>query len=257
MDIQLLKQLKVLVIGDYCIDIFKYGTCERLSPEAPVPVFNYKYLTKTDGMAGNVVNNLKSLNVNAALETSYSEIIKERLIDLKSKQHIVRIDYEQEIEPVKFESIRNINSYDSIIISDYNKGAINDTLIKEVTKHFKGPIFVDTKKQDLSLFENCIIKINEPEYKRVKKFPKNYELIVTMGDKGASYKDIIYPSEKVQVFDVSGAGDSFLSGLCVQYLIKKDLILSIKFANICASNVIKKTGTATVDFDEVKNELCF
>lgn len=257
MDIQQLKSLKILVIGDYCVDIFKYGICERLSPEAPVPVFNFKHLTKNDGMAGNVVNNLKALKVNAILETSYSEIIKERLIDLKSKQHLVRIDYEQPIEPIKFESIRNLDTYDSVIVSDYNKGSVNDKLIKDILNNFNKPIFVDTKKTDLSIFENCIIKINESEYKNVKKMPKKCDLIVTLGERGAKYNNIIYSTEKVNVFDVSGAGDSFLCGLCVQYLINKDLICAIKFANICAANVVKKIGTAVVEFEEVKDEICF
>lgn len=257
MDIQHLKSLKILVIGDYCIDIFRYGTCERLSPEAPVPVFCFKHMVKTDGMAGNVVNNLASLNVQAKLETSSGDIIKERLIDLKSKQHLVRIDYEQKIESVKYELIKNLNSYDSIIISDYNKGAIDSLLIKQIIKNYNKPIFVDSKKNDLSIFENCIIKINESEYKNLKKLPKKYDLIITLGENGAKHNGIIYPTEKVQVFDVSGAGDSFISGLCVQYLLKKDLAIAIKFANLCASNVVKKIGTSVVGFEEVKDELCF
>ena len=44
--IQQLKSLNVLVIGDYCIDQFSYGSCLRLSPEAPVPVFDIKYTNK-------------------------------------------------------------------------------------------------------------------------------------------------------------------------------------------------------------------
>lgn len=257
MDIQLLKSFKILVIGDYCIDVFKYGTCERISPEAPVPVFSFKYLTKTDGMAGNVVNNIKALNVDASLHSSETQAVKERLIDLKSKQHIVRVDYEEKVESIRFDLIRNLDRYDCIVISDYNKGSIDEKLVKQIIKNFKNPIFVDSKKNDLSIFEGCIIKINESEYKNLKRLPKKCDLIVTLGENGAKYNGVLHSTEKVQVFDVSGAGDSFLAGLCVQYLLKKDLTLSIKFANICASNVVKKIGTAVIDFEEVKNELCF
>lgn len=257
MDIQQLKSLKILVIGDYCIDLYKYGICERLSPEAPVPIFNYEYTIKNDGMAGNVINNLLSLGITTELITSSREIIKERLIDLRSKQHIARIDYEKKIEPIRFELFKDLNSYDCLIISDYNKGSIDEELVKLILNHFKKPIFVDTKKQDLSCFESCIIKINQHEYKKIKKFPKQCELIITLGENGAKYKDVIYPTKNVQVFDVCGAGDSFLAGLSVQFLIKKDLISAIKFANVCASNVVKKTGTAVIDFEEVRDELCF
>lgn len=257
MDIQHLKSLKVLVIGDYCTDVFKYGTCERLSPEAPVPVFSYKYSTKTDGMAGNVVNNLKSFGVYVTLKTSCNEAIKERLIDIRSKQHLLRIDYEQKAEPIRFDSIENLQSYDAIIISDYNKGSIDNLLVQQILHNFQKPIFVDSKKNDLSIFENCIIKINESEFKNLTKTPKKCKLIVTIGEQGAKYEGVVYPAQKVQTFDVSGAGDSFIAGLCVQYLLNTNLELAIKFANTCASNVVTKTGTAAIVFNEVKDELCF
>lgn len=257
MDIQRLKQLKILVVGDYCIDIFKYGSCSRLSPEAPVPVLVYKYETKTDGMAGNVFNNIAALNVAVVLKTSTKEIIKERFIDLKSKQHILRTDYEKAIQPIKTEELYNLQDYDSIVISDYEKGSINSDVIKYLKNNFKGPIFVDSKKKDLSIFSGCIVKINQSEFEKAINIPPDLELIVTVGESGAIYKNNIYPTKKVDVFDVSGAGDSFIAGLAVQYALKKDIECAIKFANICAANVVKKTGTAILDFEEVKNDLCF
>ena len=54
--------IKVLVIGEACEDIFIYGDCKRRSPEAPVPVLNPITITKNEGMAGNVVNNLRALS---------------------------------------------------------------------------------------------------------------------------------------------------------------------------------------------------
>ena len=51
--------MKITVIGELCEDIFVYGETKRLSPEAPVPVFNPFYTDKNPGMAGNVVENLK------------------------------------------------------------------------------------------------------------------------------------------------------------------------------------------------------
>ena len=56
--------MKILVIGDVCDDVFIYGVCERLCPEAPVPVFKPTKSTRNLGMAGNVYNNLLSLDVN-------------------------------------------------------------------------------------------------------------------------------------------------------------------------------------------------
>ena len=51
--------VKILVIGELCVDRFVYCEIKRLCPEAPVPVLNPVYTTTNDGMAGNVVENLK------------------------------------------------------------------------------------------------------------------------------------------------------------------------------------------------------
>ena len=53
---------KILVIGDFCVDAFIYGKTERLSPEAPVPVFIPTQSKINDGMAGNVATNLTAMS---------------------------------------------------------------------------------------------------------------------------------------------------------------------------------------------------
>ena len=55
--------MKILVIGDSCTDVFIYGRCERLNPEAPIPVFEPTKTVTNQGMAGNVVANLNKLGV--------------------------------------------------------------------------------------------------------------------------------------------------------------------------------------------------
>ena len=58
--------MEITVIGELCRDYFYYGETNRLSPEAPVPVFNPLFHVENPGMAGNVVENLKSLNESSA-----------------------------------------------------------------------------------------------------------------------------------------------------------------------------------------------
>jgi hypothetical protein len=88
--------------------------------------------------------------------------IKTRLIDLKSKQHIVRIDNDVMSDPLIFDtSIPKI--YDAIVISDYNKGTISYELVEKIIADFAGPVFIDTKKTDLKRFEGAIVKINSLE----------------------------------------------------------------------------------------------
>ncbi len=253
--IQQLKSLKILVIGDYCTDIFKYGNCTRLSPEAPVPIFDYISETKTKGMAGNVYTNLINLHVNAELIKNSEEIHKIRFVDIKSKQHILRADITDNINELNVNDIIKTD-YNAVIISDYDKGFITNKNIKNLIQMFKCPIFVDSKKTDLSNYENCILKINESEYNKVQKYPNNYELIVTLGENGAMYNGKIIPTSKVNVFDVSGAGDTFIASLVIKYLLTNDLEKSIKFANFCSSIVVTKSGTASIAIEEVLHELC-
>jgi bifunctional ADP-heptose synthase (sugar kinase/adenylyltransferase) len=253
--IQQLESLRILLIGDVCSDIFKYGKCERLSPEAPVPVFKYNYEIKTEGMAGNVKNNLLPFRTEINFISSKSKTEKIRYIDLVSNQHLLRQDIELPTDEINVSKIQDRN-YDAVIISDYDKGFLTHESVKKLIKLFKCPIFVDSKKNDLSCYEGCILKLNEKEFKNVIKFPDNYQVITTLGSRGAVYKNEIFLANKVQIFDVSGAGDTFLAGLVVKYLLTRDLKRSIKFANFCASKVVQKSGTAVIKFEEVYNELC-
>ena len=59
-----LNNLRGLIMGDYCTDVFVYGSCDRLSPEAPVPVFLESNRIVMDGMAGNVKNNFAQFTDN-------------------------------------------------------------------------------------------------------------------------------------------------------------------------------------------------
>ena len=78
--------MKILVIGDSCTDTFVYGSCVRLCPEAPIPVFEPSRAVTNDGMGGNVVRNLKSLGVNHVDIITNKEQITKRLVMLKKNQ---------------------------------------------------------------------------------------------------------------------------------------------------------------------------
>ena len=87
--------MKILVIGDSCHDVFVYGKCDRICPEAPVPVFTPKETKTNGGMARNVYNNIKSLvneNIEVSLVTNTNLITKTRYVDYKTNQMLLRID---------------------------------------------------------------------------------------------------------------------------------------------------------------------
>ena len=66
--------MKILVIGDSCTDVFVYGNITRLTPEAPVPVFNPIIQKENDGMAQNVSNNVEALDSTLYTITNKNDI---------------------------------------------------------------------------------------------------------------------------------------------------------------------------------------
>jgi D-beta-D-heptose 7-phosphate kinase/D-beta-D-heptose 1-phosphate adenosyltransferase len=227
-----------------------------MSPEAPVPVFKVLKTEKSGGMAFNVKTNLEGLNVSVGLLTNDKTIIKSRYIDTKSRQHLLRVDSgeEQLLKVLSEEALNSIDFalYNAIVISDYDKGLLDAHIIKRIlSKAGDLPVFVDSKKKDLSCYENCILKINNKEYQEASFFPLNCELIVTLGEEGVLYKEERFPTKKVEIFDVCGAGDTFLAALAYAYLMTGDMERSIKFANECGGVVVQKFGTYAIKLEDL------
>lgn len=241
------KKYKILLIGDDCLDEYQYGTVDRLSPEAPVPVFKLSHKITKPGMAANVKANLEALGC----EVTYlhgKTSVKTRLIDYRSKQQIVRIDNDVESNPIRFETfIPPI--YNAVVISDYDKGTVDYETIEEIKKDFLGPVFIDTKKTDLSKLEGCIVKINKTESSRAKTLCS--QLIVTLGSEGASYQNKLFPTGKVEVTDVCGAGDTFLAALTYEYLNVEDMSAAIEFANKAATVTVQHSGVYAPTLKEI------
>jgi D-beta-D-heptose 7-phosphate kinase/D-beta-D-heptose 1-phosphate adenosyltransferase len=232
------KKLNILLIGDSCIDEYQYGLIERLSPEAPVPVFQFLRKEIKPGMAANVKANLEAFGCNVNFLTGDTST-KTRLIDSRSKQHIVRIDNDVRSTPLRIDSeIPGI--YDAIVVSDYNKGTVSYELVEDIRQHYTGPIFIDTKKTDLVRFEGCYVKINSLENSLAKTVCT--DLIVTMGKQGAIYNEITYPTPNVEVADVCGAGDTFLAALVCSFLNTQDIEQAITFANHAAGKTVQHSG---------------
>ena len=242
-------QFKILLVGDNCTDVYQYGTIDRLSPEAPVPVFVPTYKEQREGMAGNVAKNLEALGckVNYLFgETS----VKTRLIDERSRQQIVRIDNDVVSTPITFETdIPNV--YDAVVVSDYNKGTVSYELIEELIA-LSIPMFIDTKKTDLARMQGAWVKINELEYSKIKSECNG--LIVTRGSRGASaiHYGIDVAASSVEVVDVTGAGDTFLAALTYQYLDTGDIEQAIRFANQASAVTVQHLGVYAPTLKEMK-----
>ena len=311
---------KVLCVGDLILDHYVHGNIDRISPEAPIPVLkaddrNYNIL----GGCGNVARNICSANSKCHLISivgndndglKIREIIKEiknltfNLIIDKNRcttkktryvcenQQILRVDNEIEspiskvLETKIIKLLKNkINDYDVIVLSDYNKGVLTDTLIKKIIKiaqHFKKILIVDPKKKDFSVYagatfitpnfkelkssintfninsknndDNLVIKLSK---KIINKF-KFKAVITTRSSDGISVVTDVgsffhLPSEAKEVFDVSGAGDTVLAYLSTSISKGKSLESSVKISNIAAGLAVGKFGTSVVSIGEVDN----
>jgi len=241
------KLLKILLIGDDCVDVYQFGTVDRISPEAPVPVFKLSHNEERGGMARNVKLNLEKLGCEVTYLSGKTST-KTRLIDSRSKQHIVRIDHDVVSDPITFETVIP-PIYDAVVISDYEKGTISYDMVQNLIKEFKGPIFIDTKKKDLAKFQGAFVKINELEHSKL--ISECSDLIVTLGDKGVRHLNKIYPAVPVDVSDVCGAGDTFISALTVQYLLTKNIVEAILFANVAAGISVQHLGNYSPTYQEI------
>jgi bifunctional ADP-heptose synthase (sugar kinase/adenylyltransferase) len=243
--------MKILVIGESCLDVFHYGKCVRLCPEAPVPVFNSVETKENGGMAMNVHANVKSINENVDILTNpnWKDIKKTRFVEIHSNHMFMRLD-ENDRQYGKFSFDKEVMmNYDAIIVSDYDKGFLEiQDLIDISTSH---PLtFLDTKKTLSEWSSNfSFVKINGVEYGKTlhtitEKMREN--LIITQGQSGCIFKGRVFQVPFVEVKDVSGAGDTFISALCCEYVETRDIEASIEFANDCATKVVQKKGVSTI-----------
>ena len=261
--------MRVLVIGDSCQDVFVYGDIERISPEAPIPVFVPSHTEKNDGMARNVSHNVEALEMSISTITNKNGIVKRRYVDNRSGQMVLRVDehdYCERIDKKVLEDIRDNRckpyfsgetKVDAIIISDYCKGFLEEDDIQFICENNEN-VFVDTKKKLGRWIEFAdYIKINELEYKKNHELlsDKGFEekLIVTLGSKGCRWNGRDFSVEEVPVKDVSGAGDTFLAGLVRGYLDTKSISKAIEFAQKCTTIVVQKHGVATVELKELQS----
>ena len=188
------KTPKILVIGDLMIDHYLWGSCNRISPEAPVQVIKVEKESSLLGGAGNVINNLKALKAEVGVisvigECKTSKELKKLLIDIKvdtqylitqknrvtsrksriisSQQQVVRFDRESN-EEINQKSQNNIlttfkkivSDYDIVLLSDYGKGILTSNLTKEliaVANQNNKKILVDPKGLDFSKYTGAYL----------------------------------------------------------------------------------------------------
>jgi D-beta-D-heptose 7-phosphate kinase/D-beta-D-heptose 1-phosphate adenosyltransferase len=188
------KSPKILVVGDLMIDHYLWGSCERISPEAPVQVVNIERESAVLGGAGNVINNLSTLcatvdvisvvggckisdelktlltkiNVNTEhLVTQKDRITSKKSRIIASQQQVVRYDHESTDE-ISNESQNKILSifkeiitdYDIVLLSDYGKGILTSNLTQSlitIANKNNKKVLVDPKGLDYSKYKGAYL----------------------------------------------------------------------------------------------------
>ena len=188
------KSPKILVIGDLMVDHYLWGSSDRISPEAPVPIVSINKESKVLGGAGNVINNLKALNsrvdvmsvlgecdVSVELKSLLNEISintqyiindpmricskKTRIVS--SQQQVVRYDQENSEEISKasqkilLSNYKNrISKYDCVLLSDYGKGVLTNGLTQkliQIAKQHSVKVLVDPKGLDYAKYKGAYL----------------------------------------------------------------------------------------------------
>jgi D-beta-D-heptose 7-phosphate kinase / D-beta-D-heptose 1-phosphate adenosyltransferase len=186
--------LNLLCVGDIMLDRYIYGNIDRISPEAPIPVFTANREERMLGGAGNVVRNLLSLGAHVAfasvigddttgthltalvgtekhlvptLLTERGRISTKKTRYVASSQQILRSDNETR-EAVRPETISKItelllpeiSEYHAVILSDYGKGLLTPELCRSIidtAKKHDVPVFVDPKQRDVSIYAGATV----------------------------------------------------------------------------------------------------
>lgn len=267
--------MKILVIGDPIIDKYTTGNINRMSPEdETVPVLDVVSEKVVLGGCLNVAVNLKSLNpqndifvaapmsgwtidelissdVSNAVEQVFSnfwepapgELVKHRLIHKKTGKQIVRVDSNLKFDKLVIGAFKrtfscvSIDNFDCIVISDYEKGCV-DWFVVEKLKGLGCPIFIDTKKKDLSMWKdlgNAVVKINWNEFQNAQHTNQIKDLVVTHGPNPVQlrrydqliHQFMVHPAKNPNPI---GAGDIFLASLVTEYLRSNHFENAIEFA---------------------------
>ena len=308
------KKARIMVIGDLMVDEYIWGSVSRISPEAPVPVVSVTSESLRLGGAGNVVNNIHSLEGKVLIggvlgndemgrkvihdlrkmgvDTKGVIVEPERVTTVKTRiiaqhQQVVRYDREV-IRPPQRESLQQIisllkerlNELDAVLISDYGKGVVCESLLEQVRSLAldTGKVLaVDPKVKNFPLFRQAtIITPNHHEAAEAAgRWIQNEEdlmavgrtllqrlqaksVLITRGEKGMTLfqedgEVTNIPTMAKEVFDVTGAGDTVISVLTLALAAGANPKEAAMLSNYAAGIVVGEIGTATLKASELED----
>ncbi|MEW6501921.1 MAG: D-glycero-beta-D-manno-heptose-7-phosphate kinase [Thermodesulfobacteriota bacterium] len=302
----------ILVIGDIIVDHFIWGSVSRISPEAPVPVVNVTHENLMLGGSANVLHNIYAQGAKSALcgvigTDAMGDHLLKLLADLGSPtsgivrsdnrptilktrivaqhQQVVRFDREKtgELSKARLAEVKrfldnHLADFDAVIVSDYDKGMISQTLMTHLRKLLaksKIPLIVDPKPRHAERFKGVTIitpnhheaelmsgmKIgNEKELtaaaRKMQKTLNCQAVLITRGEAGMALFEkgqplYTIPTVAKEVYDVTGAGDTVAATLALGLAVGLGFAEAATLANFAAGIVVGKVGTATASTEEL------
>ncbi len=312
-----MKDVKIMVVGDVMLDRFVYGEVKRISPESPVPVLSVTRESAMLGGAGNTLANLAGLGAKGFMlaavgddgtgriirekaqaldidtsglltDSSHPTTVKTRF--LAGHQQLLRSDYDRStaLTPALEKQLLDhakalISKVQAVILSDYGKGLLTDTVISGVialAKKAGVPVIVDPKGKDFTrykgasavtpnkkeLSEACggaALNSDEAVIKAAQQIIDacGIEAVVatrsaegiTVVAKGAEAYHV--RGKDIEVFDVSGAGDTVIATLAAALASGATLNDAALIANMAGSIAVTKVGTAPIRAEELEAAL--
>jgi D-beta-D-heptose 7-phosphate kinase/D-beta-D-heptose 1-phosphate adenosyltransferase len=246
--IERFKDLPMIVVGDPMVDVYHWGHVDRISPEAPVPVFVEDREEFRSGGAANVGRQLISLGCNYREYFPRPPWIEKHRYMVGSHQ-MFRVDKELEYCS---QYVLDHESPSAIVVSDYAKGAV------QIMPRQKVPIVVDPKGSDWLKYQGCtVICPNEKEYAQ---WDKRGDFAAILVKRGANGMDLYENNRKVlhveakakAVFDVTGCGDTVVAVLAATLGASGSLDAGCQLAAHAAGYVAGEVGTAVCSAEKLK-----
>jgi D-glycero-beta-D-manno-heptose-7-phosphate kinase len=319
--LQAFKPIRILVVGDLMLDRYVFGSVDRISPEAPVPVLHVRRDESRPGGASNVALNIQSLGAHgivcgvtgvdaagvelkrvladAGLQTDgivesalVQTTVKTRVI--ADRQQVVRVD--RESSPDGFGAIGDVlharvaelvANVDAVLIEDYGKGVVTQSVVDLVlAAASRAGIPAGFDPKDNHRLDIPWITVASPNYREaclaagVPELPLERELdaaarqslretgailskrwgtsclMITLGPRGVYVQsrdglEQLLPTQAREVYDVSGAGDTFISVAVLSLAAGASHVEAAQMANHAAGVVVGKVGTATCTAEEL------
>ncbi len=238
-----------------------------------------------DDEAGEALDSrLTAAGIHTDFQVSKDKPTITKLRVISRHQQLIRMDFEESFaseDSVDFESKAEklLPMMGAVIISDYAKGSLQDTqALIQAARVAKVPVLVDPKGTDFARYRGAtLLTPNLHEFEAVvgscdhesELVAKGTELmlkldlealLVTRGEHGMTLlrpnqSELHLPARAREVFDVTGAGDTVISVLASSLAAGEELPQAVALANLAASIVVAKLGTATISGPELRRAI--